>query len=99
MGCNDSYPTKKRRIGKDTDKDGYVRQRVMKPPTGNCELMSTDIVKERKKRGETIAKEGGKKAWVGGQISSNLSLGADLETDSHNHGGGNISEAYVVQPY
>lgn len=49
---------KKRRIGKDTDKDGYVRQSVMKPPTGNCELMSTDIVKEKKKLGETIAKEG-----------------------------------------
>lgn len=33
------------------------------------------------------------------QISTNLFLGADLETGGHNKEGGNIPEAYTAQPY
>lgn len=69
----------------------------MKPPAGSSELLSTDTVKGGKKLGAKIAKEkteGGEK-----QISTNLSVGADLETGGHNKGGGNIPEAYTAQPY
>ena len=46
--------------------------------------------------GVKIAKEkneGGEK-----QISRKRSLGADLETDGHNKGGGNVPEASAAQP-
>lgn len=53
--------------------------------------MEGKVAKEKKN-------EGGEK-----QISSNLSLGADLESDGHNRagggGGGDDPEACTAQPY
>lgn len=64
---------------------------------GSSELLSTDTVKGRKNWGQRELKR--KKRGRGKQISTNLSLGADLETDGHNEGGGNIPGAYTTQPY
>lgn len=51
----------------------------MKTPAGSPELLSTDTVKERKNGGKDSSGE--KKNEEGEkQISTNLSLGADLET-------------------
>ena len=55
---------------------------------------------EVKELGAKIAEErGGGNEGGEKQISATLSLGADLQTDGHNKGGGNIPEADTSQPY
>lgn len=82
----------------DRQRDGQKKKRqtrqTTRHETPSWELLSTDTVE--KKMGVKIAKE---KKTMGGekQISRKLSLGADLETDGHNKGGGNIPEA--TQPH
>lgn len=68
----------------------HVRQHVMQSRDGIPELLSTDAAKEK----------GEKKNWGRGKTDElkPLLIGADLETGSHDEGGGNIPLAYLSRP-